>query len=139
MPHVILTVVAAVAAVVANAATDVSTTGVEALVKRRLPQHAGSFQFELVNVSTSASKGNDTYAVSSSEDGKIVVQGNSLSALLSGYVTPSFRHLRCRLHEQGIDVIRGTDCTATSQMSFMSTSGGTLAAAWMLPLSPCRL
>lgn len=83
--QVILAAAAAFAAVVTDAAANTSTAGIEALVQRRLPQHAGSFQFELVNVSTAAPKSNDTYAVSSTEDGKILVQGNTLSALLSGY------------------------------------------------------
>jgi alpha-N-acetylglucosaminidase len=77
-------IVAAVVGVVADAAANVSTAGVEALIQRRLPQHVHSFQFDLVNVSTAAVKENDTYVVSSSNHGKILVQGNTPSALLSG-------------------------------------------------------
>ncbi len=62
-----------------------SIAGVEALVQRRLPQHVNSFQFEIVNASQPNGLGSDRYVVSS-VGGKIVVQGNSLSALLSGYV-----------------------------------------------------
>jgi alpha-N-acetylglucosaminidase len=66
--------------------SDSATAGVEALVKRRLPHHAPSFQFELVNATSSSSRGNDSYLVSSEQDGSILIQGNTLSALLSGYV-----------------------------------------------------
>ena len=62
-----------------------SVAGVEALVQRRLPQHVDSFQFEIVNASQPNGLGGDRYVVSSA-GGKILVQGNSLSALLSGYV-----------------------------------------------------
>ena len=80
--RIVVTVAAAVAAVSAG----LSTTGVEALVQRRLPQHASSFQFELVNLSTT---GNDSYVVTTTDDSRILVQGNTLSALLSGYVASS--------------------------------------------------
>ena len=62
-----------------------SIAGVEALVQRRLPQHVNSFQFEIVNASQANGLGSDRYVVSSA-GGKILVQGNTLSALLSGYV-----------------------------------------------------
>lgn len=91
LPGVILTVTVAIQGAVAMAAANVSTTGVEALVRRRLPQHDEAFQFELVNVSTAASRGNDTYVVSSTTDGKILVEGNTLSALLSGYINSCLR------------------------------------------------
>lgn len=65
-----------------------STEGIYSLVKRRMPEHANSFQFSLVNVTnetkTPSEKPNDRYIVSTSEDGKIQVEGNSLSALSSG-------------------------------------------------------
>ncbi|KAJ9157206.1 Alpha-N-acetylglucosaminidase [Pleurostoma richardsiae] len=61
-----------------------STAGVEALVRRRLPQHVDNFQFAIVNASQPAALENDRYIVSTTSDGKILVEGNSLSALLSG-------------------------------------------------------
>ncbi|KAB5545833.1 putative alpha-N-acetylglucosaminidase [Coniochaeta sp. 2T2.1] len=81
---IIASVAAAVAGAPIDGTTKVSTSGVEALVQRRLPQHVGSFQFQLVNTSTTDTKGNDTYIVASVADGRLLVQGNSLSALLSG-------------------------------------------------------
>jgi hypothetical protein len=139
LPRIILTVAATVAGVVANGAADVSTTGVEALVQRRLPQHAGAFQFELVNVSTAKSRGNDTYAVSSTNDGKVLVQGNTLSALLSGYVASSLLSARvghARTRKKMTDISWGTDCIAISRMLFMWIFGGSLAVAWMWCLLP---
>ncbi|KAH8648643.1 putative alpha-N-acetylglucosaminidase [Xylariales sp. PMI_506] len=59
------------------------TAGVEALVQRRIPQHASSFEFAIVNATTDPTY--DTYTVSSTSDGKILVQGNTVSALLSGF------------------------------------------------------
>lgn len=82
--QVVLALATVFAGVVANAAADASTTGIRALVQRRLPQHVDSFQFELVNASTAAARNNDTYLVSTTKDGKILVQGNTLSSLLSG-------------------------------------------------------
>ncbi|OIW28203.1 putative alpha-N-acetylglucosaminidase [Coniochaeta ligniaria NRRL 30616] len=84
LPPIILPALAAAAGVLAIGGADVSTAGIEALVQRRLPQHTGAFQFKLVNVSTEESRGNDTYVVSCGDDGKIIVQGTTLSALLSG-------------------------------------------------------
>jgi len=84
--HLVSRIVLTVAAAVAAVSAGLSTSGVEALVERRLPQHASSFQFKLVNLSTAA---NDSYVVSNIDDGKILVQGNTLSALLSGYVLNS--------------------------------------------------
>jgi alpha-N-acetylglucosaminidase len=63
--------------------TSVSTAGVESLVQRLLPQHASSFRFALVDA-PNADVTKDTYTVSSTNDGSILVQGNSVSALLSG-------------------------------------------------------
>ncbi|KAH9212547.1 putative alpha-N-acetylglucosaminidase [Leptodontidium sp. 2 PMI_412] len=60
-----------------------STQGIESLVRRRLPAHIDDFEFRLLGNETSTG-GNDVYSVSSSEDGKILVEGNSLSALSSG-------------------------------------------------------
>jgi alpha-N-acetylglucosaminidase len=72
--------------------TTASTAGVESLVQRRLPQHAASFQFEVVdaiNVTQTETEAeieriNDSYIVSSTNDGKILVQGNTVGALFAG-------------------------------------------------------
>ncbi|KAK5996206.1 Alpha-N-acetylglucosaminidase [Cladobotryum mycophilum] len=58
-----------------------STAGVEALVRRRLPQHADAFEFTLVD---GHDDNDESYIVKSSGDGKVHVQGTTLSALLSG-------------------------------------------------------
>lgn len=69
----------------AVAASTPSTDGIRNLVKRRLPHHVDGFQFELVNATASREWTNDEYTVETGEDGTILVQGNSLSALASGY------------------------------------------------------
>ena len=65
-----------------------STQGIVDLVARRLPSHADAFEFQLkTNESfpvVVATKTNDEYRVSSTSDSKILVEGNSLSALSSG-------------------------------------------------------
>ncbi|PTB63279.1 glycoside hydrolase family 89 protein [Trichoderma citrinoviride] len=58
-----------------------STAGIEALVKRRLPQHADSFIFSL---SANVESESESYTVTNAEDGKIRVQGASLSSILYG-------------------------------------------------------
>ncbi|CEJ59702.1 hypothetical protein PMG11_08314 [Penicillium brasilianum] len=60
-----------------------STEGIFSLVQRRLPKHADSFQFTLVNA-TQATNTSDEYVVSTTANGKVLVQGSSLSALSSG-------------------------------------------------------
>lgn len=69
-------------------ATSQPIQGILDLVQRRLPDHVGSFEFRLVgNENTSFSvttKENDQYSVSSTPDGKILVEGNSLIGLASG-------------------------------------------------------
>ena len=60
------------------------TAGVEALVKRRLPDHINSFEFVLQNSTRIDEKSYDAYVVSSSENGKIRIEGGTTSALLSG-------------------------------------------------------
>lgn len=70
----------------ASAALSLSTDGMYSLVKRRLPQHEGSFEFALVNETEKNATANDQYVVSSTPEGKILVEGNSLSALSSGLV-----------------------------------------------------
>lgn len=123
--RVMLAAAALAATAVADGLVNMSTAGIEALIQRRLPQHATSFQFTLVNVSTSTSRDNDSYTVSSTDDGTIMVQGNTLSALTSGYVDRGAdlpRHAT-NIFSSAIAYI------ATSQMSSMSISGGTSGAA----------
>jgi alpha-N-acetylglucosaminidase len=63
-----------------------ATRGILDLVQRRLPNHVNDFEFQLIaNGTGNGTKPvNDDYIVSSTSDGKIRVQGNSLSALSSG-------------------------------------------------------
>lgn len=63
-----------------------STQGIYDLVQRRMPQHADSFQFSVVNFTNQLQ---DHYVVSTLDNGTVSVQGNSLSALSSGYALPS--------------------------------------------------
>ena len=60
-----------------------SCAGIEALVQRRLPNHANSFEFSINAMETSSAQ-KDGYTVSTTEDGKIHVQGTSTSAALYG-------------------------------------------------------
>lgn len=84
----------AAAAGVAAIRTTASVSGVEALVRRRLPQHAESFRFQIVDEmgdgdvesEDDGERVNDTYVVSSSADGKVLVKGNTAGALFAGYV-----------------------------------------------------
>ncbi len=66
-----------------------STQGIIDLVARRMPNHLDAFEFELTNnenlpIGSSSELVNDDYLVSSTAEGKIHVEGNSLSALASG-------------------------------------------------------
>jgi alpha-N-acetylglucosaminidase len=63
-----------------------STNGILDLVQRRLPKHVDDFEFRvLANGTENSTKAvNDNYVVSSTSDGKILVEGNSLSGLSSG-------------------------------------------------------
>ena len=66
-----------------------STQGIIDLVQRRLPDHIDHFTFQLLGnrsgpISTATNISNDVYSVSSTPDGKILVEGNSLIALASG-------------------------------------------------------
>jgi alpha-N-acetylglucosaminidase len=64
-----------------------STDGILHLVKRRLPNNVDDFEFRLLEnnaVPLTAKPTNDEYGVSSTPDGKIMVEGNSLIALASG-------------------------------------------------------
>jgi alpha-N-acetylglucosaminidase len=63
--------------------TAPSTAGIEALVQRRLPRHVHSWEFSIVNASVPG-QGNDTYTVSSTKNGTILVEGNTISALSMG-------------------------------------------------------
>jgi alpha-N-acetylglucosaminidase len=70
--------------------TAQSTQGILDLVRRRLPNHVDNFEFRLFGNGTgqarsnSTNPANDNYIVSSTRDGKILVEGNSLIALASG-------------------------------------------------------
>lgn len=61
-----------------------STDGITALVQRRMPNHVNQFQFQLVDDKGTNATVNDRYNVLSGADGKVVVQGNSASALAIG-------------------------------------------------------
>jgi hypothetical protein len=58
------------------------TDGISNLVQRLIPNHADSFEFQLVSQKNDTD--NDNYHVSSASDGKILVAGNSISALAVG-------------------------------------------------------
>lgn len=60
-----------------------STQGIYDLVQRRMPLHARSFEFSLVECTNNVT-GHDQYTVSSTSKGKILVEGTTLSALSSG-------------------------------------------------------
>lgn len=64
--------------------------GIYDLVRRRMPQHADSFQFSLLDTVNDqpdhANQVKDQYVVSSLQNGTILIEGNSLSALSYGYV-----------------------------------------------------
>ena len=77
-----------------------STDGIINLVKRRLPDHVDDFEFRLIgNVAEFPLTGQpaiDEYSVSSTLDGKILVEGNSPIALASGWVSSRERLIdRC--------------------------------------------
>ena len=81
---------AAVAAFVGlSTAVNVSTAGIEALVQRRLPNHANDFVFTIAAAPASYATSNDSqqvdqYTVSNGGNGTIHVSGNSPIALASG-------------------------------------------------------
>jgi alpha-N-acetylglucosaminidase len=69
--------------------TAQSTEGILSLVARRLPDHVDDFTLSLrgniiVPGSYAPKAANDEYTISSTDDGKISVEGNSLIALASG-------------------------------------------------------
>jgi alpha-N-acetylglucosaminidase len=61
-----------------------STEGLYSLVKRLLPNHVDHFRFTL-DADFGDSDGYDQFLVQSAHNGTILVHGNSLSALSSGY------------------------------------------------------
>ena len=67
-----------------------STAGIEALVQRRLPNHADSFTFSLTTGPASyattniSDKANDEYTVSNAANGTLHISGNTPIALASG-------------------------------------------------------
>lgn len=61
-----------------------ATSGVEALVRRRLPHIEAGFEFAIINATASESKKHDSYVVSSTDDAKVRVEGTTTSALLTG-------------------------------------------------------
>ncbi|TVY80301.1 Alpha-N-acetylglucosaminidase, partial [Lachnellula suecica] len=74
---------------VVTAVTAQSTQGILDLVQRRLPNHVDAFEFRLTGnetfpISTAIRAVNDEYTISSTSDGKTLVEGNSVIALASG-------------------------------------------------------
>lgn len=59
-----------------------TTEGIIGLVQRLLPNHVDSFEFQLGDPKNATE--NDHYQISSASNGKILVAGNSVSALASG-------------------------------------------------------
>jgi hypothetical protein len=85
--RLILSAAAASAASLAARSSSSAAAAVEALVQRRLPQQSGSFVFSLAGGNNTVGQGHrvsDTYTVSSTDEGKIYVEGNSVGGLLSG-------------------------------------------------------
>lgn len=67
--------------------TAYSTAGLEALVERRLPNHASAFSFALTNSTPSkniTNAANDEYTVENGDNGTIKISGNTPIALASG-------------------------------------------------------
>jgi len=62
-----------------------SIDGIYNLLKRRIPDHVDSFRFTLDPQFTNG-EGYDHFVVQSATNGTILVHGNTLSALLTGYV-----------------------------------------------------
>jgi alpha-N-acetylglucosaminidase len=64
--------------------------GIYDLVRRRMPQHADSFQFSLLdtvqNPPDHTDQVTDQYIISTPQNGTVLIEGNSLSALSYGYV-----------------------------------------------------
>jgi alpha-N-acetylglucosaminidase len=69
------------------AGTTAPTDGIRNLVKRRIPDHVDDFDFRLTannQFPLTNRPAIDEYSVSSTSDGKILVEGNSPIALASG-------------------------------------------------------
>ncbi len=62
-----------------------STDGLYNLVKRRMPNHADHFHFTIDTSNLTGTEGYDQFEVSNAPDGKILIKGNTISALSSGY------------------------------------------------------
>lgn len=62
---------------------DSDVAGIEALLMRRMPAHQNDFEFFVQNTSNSPVGLNDCYTVSST-NGKIRIEGNSTSGILTG-------------------------------------------------------
>jgi alpha-N-acetylglucosaminidase len=72
-------------AVLAGTGFAQSTQGIYNLLQRQMPSHADSFELSLVDsIGNANATGYDQYAVSSTSNGKILVEGTTLSALSSG-------------------------------------------------------
>ncbi|EEA22743.1 hypothetical protein TMatcc_001598 [Talaromyces marneffei ATCC 18224] len=76
------TAIAAPGSTSTSTSSQLSTTGIESLLQRRLPQHAHKFEFSVVNATSLGE--NDAYTVANAENGRIKVEGSSLSALATG-------------------------------------------------------
>lgn len=75
----------AISAAAASSTTTPSTDGVAAFIKRRLPDHADSFEVSITKAAEASAATNDAYTVSTSRtNGKIQIQGTSLSAVMQG-------------------------------------------------------
>lgn len=71
--------------VLARARQDQSTDGITRFLERRLPNHVDDFTFSLTDPIRNSDKWvNDEYKVSTGSDGKIHIEGNSLSGILQG-------------------------------------------------------
>ncbi|RFU26740.1 hypothetical protein B7463_g9605, partial [Scytalidium lignicola] len=69
--------------VLAGTGLTESTQGIYNLLQRQMPLHANSFELSLVK-SVGGVTGYDQYEISSTHNGKILVEGTTLSALSSG-------------------------------------------------------
>nr|POE65913.1 alpha-n-acetylglucosaminidase [Quercus suber] len=80
----------AISTIVSSSQLPPSTDGIEALVRRRLPEHARSFSFSLSSNTTTydktqwLKKSSDVYTISNVDDNTIHIAGSSEIALASG-------------------------------------------------------
>lgn len=82
----------------AASAAAQSTDGLYRLVKRRLPDHVDLFRFDLRNF-TSGKNEYDQFVVRTAPNGTILVEGNTISALSSGYVIRTDPTLNANRHQ----------------------------------------